>query len=75
MGVKMNLRVITKSHATDPEIVFPTKSISKLYDRGTAISTAWELNFDFFTFIEKLKIFRNHSLFSICRAGNSAILQ
>ena len=29
MGVKMNLRIITKNHAADPEIGFLTKSISK----------------------------------------------
>ena len=27
MGVKMNLRIMTKSYAADPEIGFPTKSI------------------------------------------------
>ena len=52
MGVKMKIRVITKSHASDPEIVFPTKSISKPYGRATAMSTAWELKVDYFTFIE-----------------------
>ena len=28
MGVKINLRIITKNHADDPEIGFLTKSIS-----------------------------------------------
>ena len=44
MGVKMNLRIITKNHPADPEIGFPTKSISKLNGRATAMPTAWELN-------------------------------
>ena len=43
MGVKMNLRVKTKSHATYPEIVFLTKSISKRYGRATAMPRALEL--------------------------------
>ena len=29
MGLKMNLRIITKNRAADPEIGFLTKSISK----------------------------------------------
>ena len=43
MGVKMNLRIITKYHAADQEIGFFTKSISKPYGYGTAMPTAWEL--------------------------------
>ena len=43
MGVKMNLRLITKNHAADPEIGILTKSISKAYGRATAKPTAWEL--------------------------------
>ena len=43
MSVKMNLRIITKNHAADPEIGFLTKSISKPYCRATAIPPAWEL--------------------------------
>ena len=39
MAVKMNLRIITKNHAADPEIGFLTKSISKPY----SMPTAWEL--------------------------------
>ena len=39
----MNLRIITKNHAADPEIEFPTKSISKPYDGGTVKPPAWEL--------------------------------
>ena len=42
-GVKMNLRIITKNHAPDPEIGILTKSISKAYGRATAKPTAWEL--------------------------------
>ena len=41
----MNLRIITKNYAANPEKEFVTKSISKPYVRATAISTAWELNF------------------------------
>ena len=43
MGVKMNLRTITKNHEADPEIWFITKSISKPYGRATAMPPAWEL--------------------------------
>ena len=43
MGVKMNLRIITKNHAPDPEKGFLTKSISKPNGRATAMLTAWEL--------------------------------
>ena len=39
----MNLRIITKTQAADPEIGFLTKSISKLNGRATAMPTAWEL--------------------------------
>ena len=39
----MNLRIITKNHAADPEIGFLTKSISKPYDRATTMPTALEL--------------------------------
>ena len=43
MGVKMNLRIITKNHAADPEKGFLAKSISKPYGRATAMPPAWEL--------------------------------
>ena len=43
IAVKMNLRIITKNHAADPEIGFLKKSISKLYSRATAMPPAWEL--------------------------------
>ena len=39
----MNLRIITKNHAAYPEIALVIKSISKPYDRATAMPTAWEL--------------------------------
>ena len=45
MGVKMNLRIITKNHAADTEIGFLKKSISKPYGRATAMPPAWDLNF------------------------------
>ena len=40
----MNLRIITKNHAADPEKGFLTKSISKPYDRATVIPTVWGLS-------------------------------
>ena len=43
MDVKMNLRIITKNRAADPEIVFLIKSILEPYGRSTAMPTAWEL--------------------------------
>ena len=43
MDVKMNLRIVTKNHAADPEIVFLTKSISKPNGHATAMPTAWKL--------------------------------
>ena len=39
----MNLRIITKNHATDPEKWFLAKPISKPYGRSTAMPQAWEL--------------------------------
>ena len=47
MDVKMNLRIITKNHAADPETGFLTKSISKPYGRATAMPPAWELRFKY----------------------------
>ena len=44
MAVKMNLRIIKKNHAADPEKGFPAKSISKSNGYATAMPTAWELN-------------------------------
>ena len=43
MGLKINLRIITKKHAADPEMGFLTKSISKPYGPAKAMSPAWEL--------------------------------
>ena len=45
MGLMINLRIITKNHAADPEIGFLTKSVSKLNGCATAMPTAWELIF------------------------------
>ena len=42
-GCKMNLMIITKNHAADPEIGFVAKSISKPNGCATAMPTAWEL--------------------------------
>ena len=39
----MNLRILTKNHAADPEIGSLTKSISEPYGRATAMPSAWEL--------------------------------
>ena len=44
----MNLRIITKNQAADPEIGFLTKSISKPNGRATAMPTAWELKINYF---------------------------
>ena len=43
IAVKMNLKIITKNHAADPEIGFLPKSISKPNGCATAMPTAWEL--------------------------------
>ena len=43
MGVKMNLRIRTKYHATDPEKRLLRKSILKPYGYATAMPPAWEL--------------------------------
>ena len=39
----MNLRIITKNHAADPDIGFLTTSISKNNGSATAMPTAWEV--------------------------------
>ena len=44
LAIKMNLRIIRKNHAADPEIEFLKKSISKPYGRATAMPTAWGIN-------------------------------
>ena len=43
MAVKMNLTIITKNHAADPEIGFLAKSTSKPNGCATAMPTALEL--------------------------------
>ena len=43
MAVKMNSRIITKTHAADPEKGFLPKSISKSNGCVTTIPTALEL--------------------------------
>ena len=47
MSVKMNLRIITKYRAADPEIRFLTKSFLKPYGYTTALPPAWELHNNF----------------------------
>ena len=42
--VKINLRMIRKNYAADPEIGFLGKSISKSNGCATAMPTAWELS-------------------------------
>ena len=44
MAVKINLTIITRNHAGDPEIGFLAKSISKSNGCATAMSKAWELS-------------------------------
>ena len=44
MAVKMNLTIITKNHAADPEKGFLAESISKSNRCATAMPTALELN-------------------------------
>ena len=39
----MNLSIVTKNHAADPETGFLTKSISKSFGCATAMPTALEL--------------------------------
>ena len=41
-GSKMNLWIIIKNHAADPEIGFLTKLILKQYGRAAAMPTAWK---------------------------------
>ena len=43
IGVEVNLRMIMKNHAADPEIKFLTNSIEKPYGRAKAMPVAWEL--------------------------------
>ena len=43
IAVKMNLRIITKNRAADPEIRFLAKSIITSNGCATAMPTAWEL--------------------------------
>ena len=43
MNERIDLRVITKNHAADPEIGFLTISISKPNGRALVMPTAWVL--------------------------------
>ena len=52
----MNLRIIKKNHAADPEKGFLTKSISKPYGPATSIPSAWELKFESIAYLA-VKIF------------------
>ena len=52
MGVKINLKIVTKNHAGNSEKRFLAKSISKPYGCATALPTAWDLmNVIFFIFL------------------------
>ena len=44
MGVKMNLRIITKKYEADTEIECLTKSISNPFGRATVMPPTWVLN-------------------------------
>ena len=48
MGVKMNLRIITKDRAADPEKRFLTKSILTPYGYVTAMPPSWKLKLNAF---------------------------
>ena len=52
----MNLRIITKNHAADPEIGLLAKLISKSNGCATAMPTAWELTLVFELFNVALMI-------------------
>ena len=41
----MNLSIIKKNHAADPEVGFLTKSILKPYGRATAMPPPWQLTY------------------------------
>ena len=45
MAVKINLSIITKNHAADPEKEFLANSISMSNGCATAMPTAWDLRF------------------------------
>ena len=47
MGVKRNLRIMSKNNAADPEIGFLTESISKSYGR-LPMPQAWVLTSDLY---------------------------
>ena len=64
MGVKMNLRIITKNHAADPEKGFLTKSISKPYGGATAMPPAWESKNYYMTPRARLSGLRERELLS-----------
>ena len=51
-GCKMNISIITKNLAADPEKGFLEKSISKSNGCATAMPTEWELRADLnYTFV------------------------
>ena len=55
MAIKMNLTIMTKSHAADQEIGFLAKSIPKSNGCATAMPTAWELIDEKFNLSHKAK--------------------
>ena len=59
MDVKMNLRIITKNHAADPEIGFLNKSIFMPFGQTAAMPIAWELSFAYFFSSRKIKVDHN----------------
>ena len=68
MGVKMNSKIITENHESDPEIEFLKKSILKSYGRATARPQASELilnnssNFKKILLVPKVHFYLNLSL-------------
>ena len=55
----MNLRIITKNHAADPEIGFLNKSIFMPFGQTAAMPIAWELSFAYFFSSRKIKVDHN----------------
>ena len=64
----MNLRIITKNHAADPEKGFLTKSVSKPNSRTTAKPPAWELRARAFGGVELFLFLPAFFLPSFCEA-------
>ena len=68
MTVKINLRILTKNRASDPEIGYLTKSISKPKGRLTGMPTAWELTTSFGNSKDALVVVSGEFRLSDCEA-------